>query len=955
MAELNLAFKEKEEPVSYQDKIIYEYIVQNSGEEDYSEAIMPDERAFVSHHLSDFRGASIRWYPFKKDASILEVEGELGAITGALCDRAGKVTVTENSVFRARAIAERYRKRNNLMVIAGDITQIALEEKFDYIILFGCLEKAGKGSGREADYVQYLKLVMEYLKPDGKILLTVNNIYGIQYLCGKRDPHTGIPFDGIAGYPEGTPSRGFHRKQLQRLLELAGLESYKFFYPVSDCELPRMIYTDECQPGNSILERLADFYPDNSTLLANDVQIYLDSAQNGCFPFVANTFLVEAGRDTECSDINYAALSILRGRKKSFATMISGSGKVWKRCLYPEGAAYARELCEDIKTLKQRQIPVVDMMLRDDTIQMDYIDAPTLQQYIGILVETKEDTGRVTEIFDRLWELILRSSDQSSECAFEGGEIDWGPVLKRAHIEMIPLNCFWKDGEFLFYDQEFVRENFPAKFVMFRAIRYVYMFISRMEEYYPQEKLRERYEISEQIWNICTEKENQFCVEVDNQPMKWLIKDPMKMLDNRYALSITGRTRQRLPKDRALMKKVHGVQMDLLWEFKRVCEKYHLQYYMIYGTLLGAVRHGGVIPWDDDIDVGLPREDYEKLLEVAEKEFSGIYFLQTPWNDECFHGGYLKLHNTQTTAIVEKNWWVNCCEGISIDIFPLDYGYCSKWKERWKERKIRFYQRLMYAKTYGYFARFLDMPLLVWKFYKYLGLPVPRSTLANQLNHIMAQGDTGADRAPFGIFAHYVSKGGRPKLVRAKDFQETVWLTYDDMILPAPAEYDKLLKKRYGRNYMGIPGSEEGKLRHAFYAVNVPYQNYKKRFSGLFIPEPPADKEIVLFGDDVVIQAWFQRYGKKYRPTHIVHVDGPCKEKEFYGIRTENFDEFQVSDVNNIYPVICTVYVRSTERRLRRAGYRDYYIYINQREWIRLEDPAFALKVIEDKENEQEI
>lgn len=952
MAELNLAFKNKEEFVSYQDKTIYEYIVKNFGEEDYSEVTKSDECAFVSHHLSDFRGASIRWYPFKKDASVLEVEGEMGAITGALCDCARKVTVTESSVFRARAITERYKKRNNLKVIAGDITQIAFEEKYDYIILFGSLEKAGKGSGREEDYVQYLKFIMEYLKPDGKILLTANNLYGVQYLCGKREPHTGIPFDGIAGYPEGTPGRGFHKKQLQRILELAGLENYKFFYPVSDCELPRIIYTDECPPGNNILERLVNCYPDNSTLLANDVQIYLDSARNGCFPFVANIFLVEAGREVECSDINSVTLSITRGRKKSFATMIWGNGKVWKRCLFPEGAAYAREICEDIKALQQRRIPVVDMSLKDDTIQMDYIDAPTLQQYINTLVEAGEDTGKLEAIFDRLWELILQSSDLSSECAFEGGDIDWGPVLKKAHIEMIPLNCFWRNGEFLFYDQEFARENYPAKFVIFRAIRYIYMFIPGMEEYFPQEKLRERYGISEQIWNICTEKEIQFCTEVDNQPMKWLEKDHRKMLDNRYMLSMTGRTQQKLPKDRALMKRVHEIQMALLWEFRRVCEKYHLQYYIIYGTLLGAVRHGGVIPWDDDIDVGMPRADYDKLLEIAEKEFSGIYFLQTPWNDECFHGGHLKLHNTQTTAIVEKNWWVHCCEGIYIDIFPLDYGYCSKWKERWKEHRIRFYQRLMYAKVYGYFARFLDMPLLVWKFYKYLGLPISQSKLADRLNQIMARGDKGEEKAPFGIFARYVFHGGRPKLVRAKDFQKTVWLTYDDMILPAPAGYDNFLKKWYGRNYMNIPGSEEGMLRHAFYAVRVPYQNYKKRFSGLFKPEPPAEKEIVLFGDDVVIKAWFQRYGKKYRPTHIVHVDGPCKEKEFYGIRTERFDEFRVNDVNKIYPVICTVYLRSTENRLRRAGYKEYYFYVDHREWIRLEDPDFALKVIEDEDNE---
>lgn len=127
---------------------------------------------------------------------------------------------------------------------------------------------------------------------------------------------------------------------------------------------------------------------------------------------------------------------------------------------------------------------------------------------------------------------------------------------------------------------------------------------------------------------------------------------------------------------------------------------------MICGTLLGAVRYGGRIPGDDDIDVALLREDYNKLLEYSD-EFFGEYFLQTPWNDNCFYGGYLKLRNTNTTAIHPQNWWVDCCEGIGIDIFPLDSGYKNNILENGKKREY-FYYKDFYLQKHMVFQEFQE-------------------------------------------------------------------------------------------------------------------------------------------------------------------------------------------------------------------------------------------------------
>ena len=120
----------------------------------------------------------------------------------------------------------------------------------------------------------------------------------------------------------------------------------------------------------------------------------------------------------------------------------------------------------------------------------------------------------------------------------------------------------------------------------------------------------------------------------------------------------------------AEMKKLWAVELDLLAEFDRVCRKNNLTYYAFCGTLLGAVRHSGFIPWDDDIDVVMFREDFKKLSEVAEEEFQHPYFFQTPFSDPGLVMGGCRLRNSDTTVsndVEFKRPYKN--KGIFIDLF----------------------------------------------------------------------------------------------------------------------------------------------------------------------------------------------------------------------------------------------------------------------------------------------
>lgn len=264
------------------------------------------------------------------------------------------------------------------------------------------------------------------------------------------------------------------------------------------------------------------------------------------------------------------------------------------------------------------------------------------------------------------------------------------------------------------------------------------------------------------------------------------------------------------------MKRIWAVELDLLAEFDRVCKKHNLKYMAIGGSLLGAARHKGFIPWDDDIDLAMFREDYDKLCTIGINEFKHPYFLQisdVPLEEKPFLADMIRLRNSETTAIMsmEYKYAPQINHGIFIDVFPID-NYPDEEKLRIRQlRNIKKYKTLY---KYCFFctkshlwhhpnrminisrkmvALFFNKVMVSWSnryFGKYVDECKKYNNLATKKVGILMF-VTNAEKL---IFEH-------------EDFEELIDVPFEFITLPIGRGYDRVLTHQYGDWHKMVKGT----------------------------------------------------------------------------------------------------------------------------------------------------
>ena len=267
------------------------------------------------------------------------------------------------------------------------------------------------------------------------------------------------------------------------------------------------------------------------------------------------------------------------------------------------------------------------------------------------------------------------------------------------------------------------------------------------------------------------------------------------------------------------MKKVWAIYLDLYQEFCKVCNDLGLTHWVTYGTLLGAARHKGFIPWDDDFDVMMPRADYDKLLSY-EKLFADPYVLQTTLNQKDYYFSFARLRNSRTTAVSSgSNPIYN--NGIYLDIMPLDGIPVNGITHVIRTAKIRASNLLAHAYM-GYNEKVsarlvknvLSIPMVPYDYKK-----------AYKRNQSIARRVSWNETSEVGFIA-YTSYSFKSNIFQKDWFNSTIMLEFENTKVAVPSGYEDVLTTMFG-DYLRMPNKQEREARHEIhFEPDVPYELY---------------------------------------------------------------------------------------------------------------------------------
>lgn len=267
-----------------------------------------------------------------------------------------------------------------------------------------------------------------------------------------------------------------------------------------------------------------------------------------------------------------------------------------------------------------------------------------------------------------------------------------------------------------------------------------------------------------------------------------------------------------------VMNNIQEKLLNIAKLFTFICDELNLRYFAIGGTCLGAVRHSGFIPWDDDIDFAMPRSDYNKFLSLSQGMLPKNYFLQTHASDKNYYCPFAKLRDSSTTAIEngDKNIFIN--HGLWIDIFPLD-GLPKSFKKRKQLEFIEEYFCRRRMLTYRY--KNLSFKGKIANFASVVVFPSKERAYNFSLKRALMY--------PFEN-SEYVWWNWNSRIKKnflRSWFDSCIKFPFEDIFVNVPINYEDYLTEHYG-NWKEYPPEEQRKAIHNLYIVDLekPYLDY---------------------------------------------------------------------------------------------------------------------------------
>ena len=245
------------------------------------------------------------------------------------------------------------------------------------------------------------------------------------------------------------------------------------------------------------------------------------------------------------------------------------------------------------------------------------------------------------------------------------------------------------------------------------------------------------------------------------------------------------------------LKQLQDVMLQIMIATDRVCRKNNIRYILAYGTMLGAIRHHGFVPWDDDMDITMPREDYDKFVKIANSELPEGFRFECYENTKDYPYNFGKIRAVNTLFKEKFTASLNINHGVYIDVFPADYVRASDYRKR-----LKHIHRLTAIKYYKLGISHVRKPIQKLKYLPFAGFHVNTINMAidKQLRYCYGKSDKLQNICHFYFKNDYV--------LDKTLFTDVIETPFEGQMFFVPRDYDAFLKARYG-NYMTLPPIED--------------------------------------------------------------------------------------------------------------------------------------------------
>lgn len=387
-------------------------IVKNRSKCEYQQIIEDSKSWPILYHLSPIRGNIVDFLPITKEDRVLEIGAGCGAITQTLAQKAQSVTCVDLSAKRSLINAYRNQDCDNIEIYVGNFTDIEphLDTDYDYVCLIGVFEYGSSYISTKTPYEDFLRIILNHKKNNGRVVIAIENKFGLKYWAGCKEDHNGEFFSSLEGYPKGGSARTFTKNGLEKIFKKCGVSDYSFYYPYPDYKLPHTIFSDDRLPlKGELTDNLRNLDRDRM-LLFNESFVFDEIIDEDEFSLFSNSYLALIG---EKIDTVYAKYSNDRKPEYAIRTEICGFDNrcVKKIPLNDEAANHLKKLYSVYGKLVRRydggilKINRCTLNEEDNSVTFDFEKGVPLESIMDEAV-LNNDTDKFKALFKKFFEAV---------------------------------------------------------------------------------------------------------------------------------------------------------------------------------------------------------------------------------------------------------------------------------------------------------------------------------------------------------------------------------------------------------------------------------------------------------------------------------------------------------------------------------------------------------------------